>query len=370
MKYMDENHLPNEEKSINERMEVISIDIKIPAKDLIQLHEGETKNILCDISNRNEIIKLIQKINPRTIFHVASVIDLRLFPSPQMEAVNVNGTKNLLEAVTSLSQDEVRYFIYTSSIDVVATHNGIKDANENTPTILTNPSNGYKRTKSFAESIVLQSTTQNLRCCALRPGHIYGPGDSIYSNASEAPVAYGPSSALMSFTYVENTAYYHVLAAKHLVKERMIDLSIISSSHSLTPKSTPRYFDSPYLTHSPLFIYDFNVNFCEMYSLLAINPPSSSTRIPTFVISFLIKVVECLEYISFSIGFPHLFQSHPYLSITSSILEACVFLSIQSNRADRLLTSEKTNLPSEMRIFTKDEAITRTKSWAKTGQLS
>ena len=84
------------------------------------------------------------------------------------------------------------------SIDVVSYHDGIWNANESTPyaTLVSSTnsttieaSNHYKKTKIIAEMEVLKNNNSHshnvnysasmpslLKTCALRPGHIFGPG--------------------------------------------------------------------------------------------------------------------------------------------------------------------------------------------------
>jgi nucleoside-diphosphate-sugar epimerase len=359
-------------------MTVHSIDIRSPRHDLQSLHEGETENHICDISNREMVSKLIHKLNPKVIFHVASVIDLRVGPTPVMDAVNVDGTRYLIESVLSLPQDQKRYLIYTSSIDVVATTHGTENANEWTPTVLENPSNGYKRTKTIAENLVLSIHSENLRCCSLRPGHIFGPGDAICESSSNSP-AMGPPSARMAFTYVENTAYGHILAAYRLFKEKHLVIDHLSSIPMTTLTSFKNYkpmllpslpqSSRQYLTQTPLFIYDYNVNFCDMYHSFAGRSPSSS-RISVRLLEFLISVVEFIESVLVSIFHKHFLQSHPFLTFSSSVLEACGSLTIDSHRAAELLQDSSPSLMGNLfKEFDQKEAIERTRYWLRTGKL-
>jgi hypothetical protein len=361
-------------------MTVHSMDIQSPRPDMQSLHEGETQNHICDISNQEMISKLIEQLNPHVIFHVASVIDLRVGPTPVMDAVNVDGTRYLIEALLNLPSNQKRYLIYTSSIDVVATFHGIENGNECTPTVLDNPSNGYKRTKSIAENLVLSIRSENLRCCSLRPGHIFGPGDPICESSSNAP-AMGPPSARMAFTYVENTAYAHILAAYRLFQEKNLDIdhlsslpmTTVTSFKSYNPKQLPSFAQSShqYLTQTPLFIYDYNVNFCDMYHSFAGRSPSTS-RLSVPLLSFLISVVEFLESLLVSIFHQHVLQTHPFLTLTSSVLEACGALSIDSHRATDLLFGDANANPVMEKLFRRvgqKEAIERTRYWLTTGKL-
>jgi hypothetical protein len=296
-----------------------------------------------------------------------------------MDAVNINGTRYIIDALLHLPQDKIRCLIYTSSIDVVATSSGILNANEDTPTILHNPSNGYKRTKSYAENLILSIHSQTLRCCSLRPGHIFGPGDSICEHSANAP-AIGPTTARMAFTYVENTASAHLLAAYRLIEEKDLVISHLSSTplttalssvnpSSLSPLSC-NYSHLSYLTQTPLFIYDYNVNFCDTYHSFASRAPSPShSRVSTALLRVVVTLVEFVERILVNLFGRHFLQSHPFLSLTSSVLEACQPLTIQSTRAFDLLFSSSSRGAGLHERVDQEEAIRRTRVWLMTGQM-
>ena len=71
---------------------------------------------------------------------------------------------------------------------------------------------------------MLGAATQSLRTCVLRPSTIIGPGDttslpSFYNciAKSETPYRLGPGDNLYDFTYVDNVADAHALAAEVLL---------------------------------------------------------------------------------------------------------------------------------------------------------
>jgi sterol-4alpha-carboxylate 3-dehydrogenase (decarboxylating) len=197
-----------------------SVDITPPSAGFKSYHKEEDSYTHCDITDLSAVMVIFHIIQPKTIFHTASIVDLRLYPSIMLEKVNVQGTINLLQALKAFESHEVSCFVYTSTFDVVSTKHGISDATESAPYVDNNPSNHYKRTKIIAEKSVLQASCDSVLTCALRPGHIFGPGDNmLYTQASTSPLAIGPITAKMSFTYVDNCATAHLLAALALYKE-------------------------------------------------------------------------------------------------------------------------------------------------------
>ena len=82
----------------NPSIVIHSADIIEPLEELKKLHQSsDIIHHLIDIRDRIKVKELINKIKPNIVFHLASCIDLRSVPSPDLEDVNVNGTKFLLE---------------------------------------------------------------------------------------------------------------------------------------------------------------------------------------------------------------------------------------------------------------------------------
>lgn len=71
---------------------------------------------------------------------------------------------------------------------------------------------------------MLDSNTATLLTCVLRPSGIFGPGDrtvipGMYDVIRNGQTAFqvGDNSNLWDFTYVDNVAYAHILAAENLM---------------------------------------------------------------------------------------------------------------------------------------------------------
>lgn len=102
--------------------------------------------------------------------HIAAAFREMNVPRSHYYAVNVEGTRNTLEAAVDAG---VRKFIYTSTCGV---HGNVDDppADENAPI---QPADYYQQTKYEAEPIVLDYCAKGLDATILRPAAIYGPGD-------------------------------------------------------------------------------------------------------------------------------------------------------------------------------------------------
>eukprot|EP00899_Mesostigma_viride_P019715 jgi/Mesvir1/27745/Mv07435-RA.1 len=155
------------------------------------------------------------------IFHVAS-------PSTEcddpvlFEQVNVQGTKNVIDAAVSKG---VRQLIYTSSASVVFDgRRDILQGNETLP-YPTKPLDAYTDTKARAEQAVLAANgRKGLLTCALRPSGIFGPGDPIFlptlverAKKGKMKFVVGAGTNMMDFTYVENVVHAHLCAQERLV---------------------------------------------------------------------------------------------------------------------------------------------------------
>ena len=174
-----------------------------------------------------------------------------------------------------------------------------------------------KKQKIMAEKIVLQSDCDALRTVALRPGHIFGPGDPILEHILKSPVGLGTSRSRMSFVYVQNCAFCHVLAAAALVKEAgTVELK------------------SETIRGTSFFVTDIDTNFSDMYCALG-GQREVSIRIPWWVTLIIVIGAEALEHIVFYLFGTSL--QHPVTGISRGILEACGDLTARSSRARRVL---------------------------------
>ena len=183
------------------------------------------------------VADVMRRVKPDTIFHSASVIDLRPGAAAERinDAVNVDGTRTLL----ALAQEHrTKRFVYTSSIECAYHDNSCFEADEATTPYIAHPSNPYQRTKIIAEREVLDASAPyfvidprygDCRCglvtVAIRPAHIYGHlhDDEIGRFLESVPANFraglmaadfrNVDGAEMSMVHVENCALAHVLAA-------------------------------------------------------------------------------------------------------------------------------------------------------------
>jgi nucleoside-diphosphate-sugar epimerase len=158
-----------------------------------------------------------------TVFHSAAVVDVRPRRNALMEAVNVDGTRHVVDACRRLG---VSRLVHTSTMDVVFDGRPKRGADESAP-YPTRPANGYIRTKVVAEQLALAaSAPPGLAVVSLRPTGIYGPHDrhrlgalTASVRSGELSVRFGDGSAHFDHVYVDNVAHAHLVAARALAAD-------------------------------------------------------------------------------------------------------------------------------------------------------
>ncbi|CAO2656715.1 Nn.00g055180.m01.CDS01 [Neocucurbitaria sp. VM-36] len=187
----------------------------------ISYHDG-------DITDDVAMKALFSQIRPDAVIHTASPhFDLK----PEIhEKVNVQGTKNLLQAAQHAG---VKAFVYTSSASVVLDAvTELVNADERWPLVTGKAQpEYYTTTKAYAETAVLEANRkpENFLTCAIRPAGIFGEGDvqllpkmvAAYRKG-QTKFQVGDNNNLFDFTYVENVAHGHVLAVVALLQTHKI----------------------------------------------------------------------------------------------------------------------------------------------------
>ncbi|KAF1975833.1 hypothetical protein BU23DRAFT_552316 [Bimuria novae-zelandiae CBS 107.79] len=176
-----------------------------------------------DITDLDLLLKLFSQLKPDCVIHTASP-HFHLPPAVH-DKVNIGGTKNLLKAA---QETGVKAFVYTSSAGVVlGPQTELVNATEEWPMVTGDAQpEYYTTTKAYAEIAVLEAnrTPASFLTCAIRPAGIFGEGDvqllppiiGAYRKG-QTKFQVGPNDNLFDFTYVENVAYGHLLAAQALL---------------------------------------------------------------------------------------------------------------------------------------------------------
>lgn len=183
-----------------------------------------------DLCKKEDLLPAL--IGASVVFHCAS-------PSPASNnkklfyKVNVEGTKKLIEAC---KEANVQKLVLTSSASVVYSGKDIENGSEDLPYAST-PMDYYTETKILQEKLVLAAnctcpggeTSPELLTVAIRPHGLFGPRDPLCiptivntARAGKMKFIIGDGKNTVDFTYIENVAHGHILAAENLNSKSVI----------------------------------------------------------------------------------------------------------------------------------------------------
>ncbi|KAI1263095.1 C-3 sterol dehydrogenase/C-4-like protein [Xylariaceae sp. FL1019] len=221
-----------------------------PASDGIDYVEA-------DITDADGLLKLFGRLRPDVVIHTASppaqgagAVSNQIFYK-----VNVEGTRAVIEACQA---NGVKALVYTSSASVISDNKSdLVNANEDYPVIRGKlQSEYYSETKAHAEQLVLEANRgeSQLLTTAIRPSGIFGEGDmqlvyhaiKVYRQGSHK-VQIGDNTNMFDFTYAENVAHAHLLAANALLvtassKTAPLDHEKVDGEAFLVSNGSPVYF--------------------------------------------------------------------------------------------------------------------------------
>ncbi len=151
------------------------------------------------------------------VYHVAAKAGV-WGPYQEFYQANVVGTRNVIDACRSCG---VRKLVYTSSPSVVFNGCDMEGVDESVPYPAQFES-FYPQTKAEAERLVLAANGAELATVALRPHLIWGPEDNhlvprILDRGAKGQLRrIGKRPCLVDTIYIDNAAWAHLQAAKHL----------------------------------------------------------------------------------------------------------------------------------------------------------
>lgn len=178
------------ERLLSERMEIFALVRRtsnldeVHSRDQIQLEYG-------DITDKSSLIQAFQNSKPDVVFHLAGYIGYKKTERDLMEKINVQGTKNIIEAMV---ETKVPKIVHMSSVVAVgAGYRRTEILDENSPYNLGPLNLGYFETKRQAENLVVQATRDKaIQSVILNPSTIYGPADAKKgSRKTQVKVAQG-----------------------------------------------------------------------------------------------------------------------------------------------------------------------------------
>lgn len=125
------------------------------------------EHIICDILDRPALISEVRRVSPDALIHLAARIDLNETRDLNGYAANIDGVRNVIEAVRQTPT--IRRAIYTSSQLVCRVGYVPISDTEYCPNTL------YGQSKVLAETIVREENGGGIEWCLTRPTTVWGP---------------------------------------------------------------------------------------------------------------------------------------------------------------------------------------------------
>lgn len=177
------------------------------------IKESEVEWLNADLRNPNSLKNICNNID--IVYHLGAISRNEVDKTwEDYEAVNINGTKQLLEQAALAN---VKRFVFVSTVEAAGFGNGIDPRKE---TDQPNPQNNYGKSKLEAEQIVLNSPLKIERV-VLRLPMTYGPGTfliipKLFGMVKKGiyPII-GSGQNKMEFAYVGNIVKAILLVGEH-----------------------------------------------------------------------------------------------------------------------------------------------------------
>ncbi|MDX2129424.1 MAG: SDR family NAD(P)-dependent oxidoreductase [Chloroherpetonaceae bacterium] len=125
-----------------------------------------------DVTDRKSIFEAMEGIT--NVYHCAGKAHIGGGKDRQLYAINVEGTRNVLEAAM---HEEVKKVVYTSSVSAIGITGTKEPADENQDWNLDELNVTYFKTKHLAENEVKVAVDQGLDCVIVNPSYVFGEWD-------------------------------------------------------------------------------------------------------------------------------------------------------------------------------------------------
>jgi dihydroflavonol-4-reductase len=146
-----------------------------PQSDISELKNLNYHRVNGDVTHAESLLKACQGMDG--VFHLAGLVAYKASERKKMENVNVQGTKNVIEACL---KNKVPRLLHVSSVVAVgASYDKASILDENSEYNISSLNLGYFQTKHDAELAVLEAVkNRGLNAVIVNPATIYGPGDA------------------------------------------------------------------------------------------------------------------------------------------------------------------------------------------------
>jgi dihydroflavonol-4-reductase len=245
-----------------------------------ELEKLGAEAVVADLKDPVALAKAVEGVSD--IIHVAALFRQAGLPESEFFAVNVDGTRSLLESAIAAN---VSRFIHCSTVGV---HGDIQNppASESYPY---SPGDMYQRSKTEGERLVLRYFSEGrIRGAVIRPSMIYGPHDlrtlKLFKMVANHRFFYiGAGDALVHFVDVRDVARGLKLALSH--QDLNDEVFIIGGARALPLRTliselcTILNVEEPWL-RLPIKPLQWLGGLCELVCTpLRINPPIYRRRV-------------------------------------------------------------------------------------------
>ncbi|MEN8160209.1 MAG: NAD-dependent epimerase/dehydratase family protein [Myxococcota bacterium] len=253
----------------------------------LDLRHPQLESVTGDVRDYEQVRKACEGID--TVFHIAAVLDFARFATREQRersyAVNVRGVEHVVRAAREAGAARL---VHTSSNNVTFDAPVI-DGDETRP-YATHARDLYTETKALGEQVALAANGHGgLLTCAIRPGGIYGPGETlVFPRVIDECVGgryvakIGDGSALSDNTFIENLVDAEIEAARHLLPG--------------SPLAGQAYFVTD---GAPINYFEF---FRPVVEALGFRHPTRS--VPGGLVMAIMTVWEGLHFLLGSLGLP------------------------------------------------------------------
>ena len=131
-----------------------------------------------DVDDADDMFDLTEGMH--TVFHCAAIVSYHRKEATRMLEVNINGTKNVVNACI---ENEVKHLIHVSSISALGDSKG-EVIDEETPRDFNDYHSNYSKGKYLSEQEVWRGIQEGLNATILNPGVIFGPNNCTRSSGT------------------------------------------------------------------------------------------------------------------------------------------------------------------------------------------
>jgi nucleoside-diphosphate-sugar epimerase len=131
-----------------------------------------------DVEDADDMYELTEGMH--TVFHCAAIVSYHKKEASRMLEVNINGTKNIVNACI---ENDVKHFIHVSSISALGDSKG-EIIDEETPRNFNDYHSNYSKGKYLSEQEVWRGIQEGLNATILNPAIIFGPNNCTRSSGT------------------------------------------------------------------------------------------------------------------------------------------------------------------------------------------